>query len=172
MLARRPALIALGISVVITLSASTAQADEFVKRFEDNVRPLLETYCYKCHNGEKSEGELNLQRLKSGDKALSVTIWPTVIKRFSMREMPPEGEPQPNDRERDVLFAWMQDLLAADDGNCNKLATDVTQHFYRGYVMSRRLNRAEYNNTVRDLVGPRPQAGRRVSGRRLGRRRF
>src|SRR5262249_32946185 len=38
-------------------------------------------------------------------------------------------------------------------GDCKTLATDQTQNFYQGHVMSRRLSRAEYNNTIRDLVG-------------------
>lgn len=141
-------LISLGLYASYSLAA-----DGFEARFDAEIRPLLDRYCVRCHNSEKKEGELNLARFDAGQKAVGSTIWPSVIKRFSLREMPPEGEPTPSDPERDVLFRWMQGLLSADDGNCNKLATDVTQHFYRGNVMSRRLTRAEYNHTIRDLIG-------------------
>ena len=133
-------------------AAATLAEENFEARYDAEVRPLLERYCFHCHNSEKKEGELNLAKLDSGKKAVGAGFWHTVIKRFSMREMPPEGEPLPTDPERDMLFRWMQGLISADDGNCNKLATDITQHFYRGNVMSRRLTRAEYNNTIRDLA--------------------
>jgi hypothetical protein len=44
-------------------------------------------------------------------------------------------------------------LPRPEDADCNQLASDRTANFYRGYVMSRRLNRAEYLNTLRDLFG-------------------
>ncbi len=56
------------------------------------------------------------------------------------------------DAERDAFFRWAEGVLNSD-GECNKVATDVNQHFNRGAVMSRRLTRAEYDNTIRDLLG-------------------
>lgn len=148
----RSGCLSLALAFFTSLAAASA-ADNFEQKFEAEVRPLLERYCYACHSSTKKEGELDLAALDNGKKAVQATYWPAVIQRFSEKEMPPQGSPSPSDAERSQLFQWMQGLLVHDDGNCNKLATDVTQHFYRGNVMSRRLTRSEYNNTIRDLVG-------------------
>src|SRR2546423_10541028 len=57
--------------------------------------------------------------------------------------MPPEKNPQPPQDERDLLPAWFQSELCACD----------CAHPDPGRVTLRRLNRAEYNNTIRDLLG-------------------
>jgi PAS domain-containing protein len=48
---------------------------------------------------------------------------------------------------------WLRKLPKPEGEDCTTLASDRTANFYRGYVMSRRLNRAEYANTIRDLFG-------------------
>ena len=54
--------------------------------------------------------------------------------------MPPEGEPRPTDEELETINSWLDKAL-------------VTENTGAGRVAVRRLNRAEYNNTIRDLVG-------------------
>lgn len=123
--------------------------------YDQKIQPLLKTYCHECHNSDKMEGELNLKRFRSASRAVDTPahgLWEAVAKRLQAKEMPPEGSRQPTDAERQALQSWIMSLPKGD-GNCDKLATDETQHFYQGYVMSRRLNRAEYQNSVRDLFG-------------------
>jgi hypothetical protein len=118
----------------------------------DGMRQVLIKHCNKCHGGEKTEGNLNLAALDTGEKAVAATFWTTALERVGLKEMPPEGQKQPSDAERALFFRWTE-ALVNNDGECNKIATDVNQHFNSGAVMSRRLTRAEYNNTVRDLMG-------------------
>jgi hypothetical protein len=56
------------------------------------------------------------------------------------------------DGERYPILAWIEKNRKAD-GSCEELATDGSQSYYQGHVMSRRLNRDEYNHSIRDLVG-------------------
>ena len=56
------------------------------------------------------------------------------------QNMPPEGEPRPNDEELETINSWLDAALLADNPGAGRVAI-------------RRLNRAEYNNTIRDLIG-------------------
>jgi hypothetical protein len=130
-----------------------ASAEDTGPPFEQSVQPLLAKYCYKCHGGEKKEAELDLTVFKAQADAAGADIWEQVLGRINAVEMPPGENPQPNDEERNKLVRWLTRIVDGRSSDCNKIATDQTQRFYRGYVMSRRLTRAEYDNSIRDLVG-------------------
>ena len=111
--------------------------------FEKDIVPLLTRYCYGCH-GEKKKGDLDLRIYQ--DEATVVRdkqVFEKVMKNLQVHEMPPEKKPQPTPDERDVITAWIQSKLFQCD--CDQPDP--------GRVTLRRLNRAEYNNTIRDLVG-------------------
>lgn len=129
-----------------------ARADES-SAFANEIRPLIETYCTGCHNAEKSSGDLDLMRFRTTDNVLeSLAIWRRMGMRIQNKEMPPKRSQQPSQAERDKITAWIATLKDVNT-DCNKIATEENSSWYRGYVMSRRLNRAEYENTVRDLLG-------------------
>ncbi|HWL09659.1 MAG TPA: DUF1592 domain-containing protein [Planctomicrobium sp.] len=117
------------------------------------VLPLLKKYCFNCHSTEKKDGELDLQRFNTYAKAYDGRkVWDTVQGRYLTREMPPEGSPSPNDAERVILNQWLAGMTKVE-GDCQTIANDRNTNFYRGHVMSRRLTRTEYANSVRDLLG-------------------
>src|SRR5262249_10658742 len=72
-----------------------------------------------------------------------------------------EKSPQPTFEEKGVINQWFG-RMPKGKLDCNQLATDRTQRFYRGYVMSRRLNRTEYGYSVRDLFGVELHAERAI----------
>jgi hypothetical protein len=117
----------------------TAKAD-----FQKDIKPLLSQYCYGCH-GEKKKGDLDLRiYLDEASVIKDQKVWEKVIKNLSAHEMPPEKKPQPTPEERELITTWVEAKLAkAHAGRKND----------PGRVTIRRLNRAEYNNTIRDLVG-------------------
>jgi len=146
----------LGMLSLVSASFAWAEtnAEEFAK-----VQPLLAKYCNTCHSADKKEGELDLARFKTFEQAnADKKIWDTVQGRFFAREMPPDGAPQPNDSERNVLRRWMTEMVK-HTGDCEEIANDRNTNFYRGHVMSRRLTRTEYANAIRDLLGVEIPAG-------------
>jgi hypothetical protein len=138
--------------LLVLLAAGVGRAAD-PSPFEKDVRPLLQQYCTSCHNAEKKRGKLDLNRFATeADVEKAAEVWNEVAARVRAHEMPPEGKKQPSIEERRRLLRYAV-LVAKKPDDCKQLASDRTLGFYRGHVMSRRLSRAEYNNSVRDLVG-------------------
>src|SRR5687768_12140735 len=136
----------LGTGVPVVARGAEGAAD-----YDAKVRPLLNEFCGKCHGAEKAKAEVNLA--KFGDVASihrDPKLWRNVLTQLNERTMPPENKPQPSDAQRAMLIQWIQHTLNNPDPAA--FAKDP------GRVTLRRLNRFEYNNTVRDLfdVGARP----------------
>lgn len=123
-----------------------ATADELpgAVRFRENVAPILENYCYGCHGYGASEGGRTLDEFASDEAMLAdVDLWHAVLKNVRAGLMPPAEELQPSSEEEAQLFAWiMADAFGTDP-----------DHPDPGRVTLRRLNRIEYRNTIRDLMG-------------------
>jgi hypothetical protein len=114
--------------------------------------PIVSAYCTDCHNAFDKKGDLDLERFETMEMAVdSIAIWQRIGKRIEGNEMPPKEQPRPNDEERARLLAWVNALQP--DGNCDQIASEESQAWFPGFVMSRRLNRNEYENTLRDLLG-------------------
>ena len=111
--------------------------------FQTQIKPLLSKYCLGCH-GEKKKGDLDLRVYTDEASVLrDRKTFAKVVKNLQAHEMPPEKKPQPTPEERELITAWIQSEIFKCD--CD--------HPDPGRVTIRRLNRAEYNNTIRDLVG-------------------
>jgi hypothetical protein len=118
------------------------------------IRPLIEKHCFECHGPEQQKADLNLSLFADfASVTAALETWHLVLERVQAFEMPPKkaGELRYGDQQK--LVKWLRDLPRPEDVDCNTLPSDRTARFYRGYVMSRRLNRAEYLNTLRDLFG-------------------
>ncbi len=111
--------------------------------FETKVKPLLSRYCFGCH-GEKKKGDLDL-RIYADELSAKrdAQVFQKIEDRIQAREMPPENKPQPTTAERELIAGWIESAVLGCD--CN--------HPDPGRVTIRRLNRAEYNRTIHDLVG-------------------
>jgi hypothetical protein len=137
-------------AVVLTSSTTACGEDS---RFEKEIRPLLKTYCVSCHNPQKKRGGLDLARFnKDADVVMGEEVWAEVAARVLAHEMPPEGRKQPSIEQRRKFVRWARSVAKKPD-DCKQLASDRTMGFYKGHVMSRRLSRIEYNNSIRDLIG-------------------
>ena len=112
--------------------------------FARDIKPLLEKYCYGCHGETKQKADLSLQSYENLASILTNRpVWERVLHNVQTREMPPENKPQPSEAERERITKWIE----AEVFNCDCDNPDP------GRVTLRRLNRAEYNNTIRDLLG-------------------
>lgn len=125
---------------VATWSAEVPSAEEFRKE----VQPVLERYCYDCHADGVNKGEIAFDTLKPGvDDSVNQDLWWKVLKNVRAGLMPPARKPQPTPEERAKLERWIKYSAFGIDPN------DVDP----GRVTVRRLNRVEYQNTIRDLMG-------------------
>jgi len=143
------------VAIFATLTAGTliARAD-LTEDYTKEIRPLMAKKCHECHNADKLKGDLNLERFESLDAIKAETeLWQTVLQRVQAYEMPPKKSGELNHGQFEKLTGFLRALPKPEQPDCNQIASDRTANFYRGYVMSRRLNRAEYINTVRDLFG-------------------
>jgi mono/diheme cytochrome c family protein len=106
---------------------------------------LVQKSCTGCHNASLASGGVNLTEL-SGVKSFTERreIWERVSAKLKAGEMPPPGAPRPLAAEIDAVTSWLEAEFERQDRAAKPDA---------GRVTARRLNRAEYNNTVRDLLG-------------------
>jgi mono/diheme cytochrome c family protein len=125
--------------------ADGEKASPGAKPFEDQVQPLLKQYCFGCHGGgkEKPKGDFRIDGLSPlPSDEVGRERWALVLKRIGDGEMPPKDKPRPTEREIEQLVQWIGGKLEA--ANAARLA--------QGRAVARRLNRVEYENTVRDLL--------------------
>lgn len=110
------------------------------------VVPFLKTHCMRCHSGAEPEAGLNLDGLNADFVAGSrdARAWHEVMDRLNLGEMPPEDEPQPKPAEVEAVNQWILKELRRSVATSQEGA---------GKVVLRRLNKAEYNNTIQDLLG-------------------
>lgn len=112
--------------------------------FETEALPFVQKYCVSCHSGDMPSAGVSLGEYKTQAQALKArTTWDKVAETVGSKHMPPEGMPQPTQAERDKLINYVQGAMSQAD--CRVLEP--------GAVTMRRLNRSEYNNSVRDLLG-------------------
>ena len=111
--------------------------------FNGDVLPMVAKYCTPCHSGAGAPAGLDFAKLRDSSTLTSkIDVWQKVLTRFSAGEMPPSGSPAPSAAVRKRVTAYLQNAI---NSQC-KLADP-------GRVTLRRLNREEYNNTIRDLIG-------------------
>ncbi len=127
----------------LTVAAEeTPRPDEV---FQKDVQPLVSRYCLKCHGESKPRAGVNLARGTDLHAMLrDRRVWDKARENLDGEIMPPSDAPQPTDGERKMLVGAIGTLLKV-------VPCDGTPH--PGRVTIRRLNRAEYDNTIRDLVG-------------------
>ena len=114
--------------------------------FESSVRPILEKHCFDCHGLEKQKGKIRLDNVSIDllQDQRAVETWHEVRSVINLGEMPPEDEVQLADSERAILLSWLNDRIQH---------TAKIRRSKGGRVVMRRLNRVEYQNTMRDLLG-------------------
>jgi hypothetical protein len=125
---------------VATVALHLPAAEPDIKPAGDLTRAFFSAHCQVCHTGKEPKGDFQLESLTADfqDKA-NRDRWLAVLERLKAGTMPPKEKPRPPQREVDALTDWIgrqaNEALAAE-----------------GRVVLRRLNRAEYQNTVRDLL--------------------
>jgi mono/diheme cytochrome c family protein len=114
------------------------------KPSDDPARPFFAKHCQECHGTAKPKGNFHLDELRPdfADRATQER-WRTVLDQLAAGTMPPKGKPRPEEKDVQALSRWITAKLEAAE----------KAERAQGRTVRRRLNRAEYENTIRDLLG-------------------
>ena len=144
--ARRSSLVWIGLlGFVWAIGLGSAAPGQTPTSYTAQAAPLLAKYCGACHNPGRTQGGVDVSRF--GVDAAFVIDGKTgrkILENVEGGSMPPDDAPQPTPAELAKLVAELQSVVAK--AGC-ALNADP------GRVTLRRLNRVEYNNTIRDLIG-------------------
>jgi len=137
-----PAIRVMSLLLALSFTARSPGADA-VAQFREDVQPILQEFCYDCHGDGVKKGGVAFDELKSDDALLNHELWLKVLKNTRAGLMPPEKKAKPSAEERAKLEKWIKaSAFGINPGNQDP-----------GRVTVRRLNRIEYRNTIRDLMG-------------------
>jgi mono/diheme cytochrome c family protein len=129
------------------LAAAQAAAK---KTFQEKIVPFVSTYCTECHGDKKQKGGLTFRSaLKNPANPAFHKNWKQSAANLKAHDMPPEDAKQPSAEEAQVFLEWVSRMkyLSPRDP---------------GIFVIRRLNKAEYGNTLRDLLGVTPEISREL----------
>ena len=137
--------VALSLSPLPVLCLAVASPPAPAPSLGQTVWPYFAKNCVACHDAQSKAAGLNLDSLRgAGSVAQSRETWDSVLRKIRTGEMPPKDSPQPGPAETSEAVRKIESGLEQADRAAPVNPGSVTAH---------RLNRAEYNNTVRDLLG-------------------
>jgi hypothetical protein len=130
---------------------------EAAKTFKNEVSPFITTYCLRCHNDKRPNGDVTFENVvKNSDGLAFKHLWKRASTQIAAHQMPPVGEDkQPSEKERKAVIDWaagMKNLVPKDPGP----------------FVIRRLNKREYGNTLHDIFGVDPAIARDLPDEILG----
>lgn len=126
-------------------AASTAAGEASGSNFDTAVKPILRKSCQPCHNDRMASGNLNIIPFSAVSSIHEGRDeWERILQKVRTGEMPPKGMPR-------LTQEQVKDLIATIQGEFEKADRNVKPD--PGRVTARRLNRVEYSNTIRDLLG-------------------
>ncbi len=109
----------------------------------DPVASVVGRYCVDCHNADETKGGVNLAAILSDESSLHSDTWEKVVRKLHSRQMPPQGQKRPDEAEYDAVASRLEEQL--DRAAATHPRPGRTETI-------RRLNRAEYQNAIRDLL--------------------
>ena len=133
--------ITLHFAIALLLARCTALAA--APSFAEAAVPFLQKHCVSCHGKDKQKGDFALHEFRDDLSVLRAhKRWRDVIEQVRSGDMPPDDKPQPSAEEKKRFLEAVAGVFAKSDGG----KPDP------GRLTVRRLNRNEYNNTIRDLL--------------------
>lgn len=131
------------------LFAGQSESQATVDEFQQTVLPVLSKNCLGCHSDRLHTGNLSLEPFRDATLApRKPDIWQTVLAKLTAGQMPPRPMAPLSAADLAAVTAWIRKLPGVSDA-----AVEDPAAIDPGRVTMRRLNRTEYNNTIRDLLG-------------------
>ena len=136
----------ISILLVAAILAVTCAAEEQSATSSDPAvfKKFIESNCLDCHDKATHKAGLALDDLLAKDIGPHAEAWERVVRKLTARQMPPKETPRPQEDEYDAVVSWLESSLDA--------AAAKSPNPGRGETF-RRLNRTEYRNVIRDLLG-------------------
>src|SRR6202162_4596735 len=136
---------ALAVTLFAGVMAAAAPDRAAPNGFQSFAQAFIAKTCFGCHSAKVQSAGLNLERYASADSvALDRPHWELILEKLRSGQMPPPGMPRPAAPELAAVTKWISSELDRED-----LAVKPDP----GHITARRLNRTEYDNSVRDLLG-------------------
>jgi cytochrome c553 len=134
----------LAIALLCAAFPSAARAADTSQEFAASVRPVLAAHCGSCHNSAQARGPANFLKAQTAkDMEAERGLWRNVAAQLRNRTMPPVAN-NLDEADRIRVAAWIDNRLRE---------TACSAGPFAGAPAIRRLNRREYHNTIRDLLG-------------------
>ncbi len=131
--------------LLFSLVSSGGASDVTVATMPERHRAFFKNYCVDCHNAETTEGHLRLDDVSFAlDSVENAERWQKILNQLNSGSMPPKEAKRPENKEKTEFL----DDLAQTLVKARKSLSDV-----RGKITMRRLNRREYKNSIRELLG-------------------
>jgi Protein of unknown function (DUF1592)/Protein of unknown function (DUF1588)/Protein of unknown function (DUF1585)/Protein of unknown function (DUF1587)/Protein of unknown function (DUF1595)/Planctomycete cytochrome C len=126
----------------ILLAGSCAWAQQTSQHVSPE-RALINQYCVTCHNERAKTAGLMLDKLDIDHAGEHAEVWEKVVRKLRGGMMPPQGMPRPDQAKIDGLITWLETSLDQAEA----------AHPDPGRSPLHRLNRTEYANSIRDMLG-------------------
>uniref|UniRef100_UPI003784B0D0 DUF1592 domain-containing protein n=1 Tax=Prosthecobacter sp. TaxID=1965333 RepID=UPI003784B0D0 len=127
----------------IALPSLLTAAERGQDAYNQRILPLLQKFCYDCHGDGTDKGDFALDEYPEYSKLIAdKVLWDHARQQLVTHVMPPEKKDKPSLPERDEIVAWIDNTVFWFD----------PQKIDPGHITYRRLNRTEYNNTIRDAL--------------------
>src|SRR5215471_13068400 len=111
---------------------------------QSTPKAVIDTYCVTCHNQKLNTAGLALDTMDVTNPSANAEVWERVIEKLRAGSMPPPGNPRPDAATYRATAIWLE----------NEIDKAWAQNPNPGRIGAvHRLNRAEYNNAIRDLLG-------------------
>jgi hypothetical protein len=134
-----------GLVIAVAIITHTVGSAAEPIGYRETVVPFFRAHCAECHLGDAPEADFSVARRDLSTDFSGVATrrqWREVLNVLNAHSMPPEESPQPSDQARAAVVDW----ITAQVTTAERAARATSP-------ILRRLNRSEYRNTIRDLVG-------------------
>ena len=112
--------------------------------YTNQIKPIIENYCYKCHGQEKQKGDMRFDNIDwDMVNGFDAEKWNMMLSQVNLGEMPPDDEPQLSDDDRRILVDWITKNL---DKAAEAKQTD-------NKLVMRRQTKSQYTNSLNELLG-------------------